>query len=360
MNFFLFTLLLLVGCSSKYQDLHQSLDETLAIVDELYPEEPNIQKMRIAMLQGLIHGVDQCASYLNDSQIKFLLESADGSKPKLGINVAKHKDGFEIKKVFEKSAADVAGLKVGDVICEFDGQPLKELALERFPLLIKEKKIYKLLVLRSSNKLIKEIIPDNSPSIEFKWFDNVAYLKLDFISNDCVNQVKNYLIKINSNPKSAALILDLRDSPGGSFNAAMEIAEQFLDGHPIVEMQKKYSFSKYAASGKDVLNKLPIFVLQNSNTFSAAEIISAALKGNKRAKIIGQNSGGSATAKHVVNYPNRTDGLIIPIALLNDPNGKRIGKNGVEPDILIEETKVQKSKQRDPYIFEALRFVPNE
>lgn len=360
MKFFLFTLLLLVGCSSKYQDLHQSLDETLAIVDELYPEEPNIQKMRISMLHGLIHVVDQCASYLNDSQIKFLIESADGSKPRLGINVAKHKDGFEIKKVFEKSAANVAGLKVGDVICEFDGQPLKELTLERFPLLIKERKPYKLLIIRGSHKLIKEIIPDNYPSIEFKWLNNVAYLKLDFISNDCVNHVKNYLIKINDNPKSAALILDLRDSPGGSFNAAIDISAQFLDGHSIVEMQKKYSFSKFAASGKDVLNKLPIFVLQNSNTFSAAEIISAALKGNKRAKIIGQNSGGSATAKHVVNYPNRTDGLIIPIALLNDPNGKRIGKNGVEPDILIEEIKVQKSKQRDLYIFEALRFVPNE
>lgn len=360
MKFFCFVLLLLVACSSKYQDLHQSLDETLEIIDNLYPEETNIQKMRIAMLQGIIQSVDQCATYLNDSQIKFLLESVDGSKPKFGINVAKHKDGFEVKKVFEKSAADLADLKVGDVICEFEGQSLKELMLEKFPLLIREKKPYKLLVLRGSDKLVKEIIPDNFPSIEFKWFNNAAYLKLDFISNDCVKHVKNYLIKINDNPKSVALILDLRDSPGGSFDAAMAIAEQFLDGHPIVEVQKKDSFYKFVASGKDVLNKLPIFVLQNSNTFSAAEIISAALKANNRAKIIGQNSGGAATAKHVVNYPNRSDGLIIPAALLNDPNGKRIGKNGVAPDILIEEAKVQKSKHRDLYILEALRFVPNK
>ena len=98
-------------------------------------------------------------------------------------------------------------------------------------------------------------------------------------------------------------------------------------------------------------------MLQNRNTFSAAEIISAALKGNKRAKIIGENSGGAATAKNIAYYPNRTDGLIIPIAFLNDPNGKRIGKDGVEPDILMEETKIQKNKTLDAYILKALSFV---
>ena len=357
MKIFLPLLLLLVSCSSKYQDLHQSLDETLAIVDDLYPEEPNIQKMRVGMLQGLIQGVNSFGSYLNESQIKILIESADGSKPKLGINVAVHKEGFEIKKIFEKSAADLAGLKIGDVICEFDGQPLKELSLEKFPLLIKEKRPYKLLIKRGSNEFYKEMIPDNSLTTEFKWFNNVAYLKLDFISNDSVHQVKDYLIRIKTNPQLAALILDLRDSPGGGFDAAMEIAEQFLDGHPIVEVQKKSGLSKFAASGKDVLSALPIYVLQNRNTFSAAEIISAALKGNKRAKIIGENSGGAATAKNIAYYPNRTDGVIIPIAFLNDPNGKRIGKDGVEPDILMEETKIQKNKTLDAYILKALSFV---
>lgn len=351
-------LFLLVSCTNKYQDLYQSLDETLAIVEEHYPEAPDIQAMRVAMLQGLIKSINPCSFYLNEGQIKFLLESADGTKPRFGMNIAKHNEGIEIKKIFEKSPAELAGLKIGDVICEFEGQSVKGMPIENFPSLIKEIKSYKITVLRGTNKLNVEITPSDCSTIEFKWFSNVAYLKLDFISNDYVRQIKDYLNKIKTNPKATALILDLRDSPGGSFEAAMEISELFLDGHPIIEVQKKDNFYKIVSAGKDQLNKLPMFVLQNRNTYSAAEIISAALKCNKRAKVIGQNSGGSATAKFVLYFPNRKDGLIIPSALLNDPNGKRIGKNGVEPDILIEETKIQESKSKDLYILEALRFVP--
>ena len=356
----LILLLLLVGCSSKYQDLHKSLDETLAIIDELYPEQPDMQKLRIGMLHGLIQGVDPHGAYLDDVQIKNLVEAVDGSELKFGIEAAKHADGIEVKKVFAKSASEVAGLKAGDVIITFDDIPLKEFSLEKFPYLIKEKKPYKLVINRGHHKLTKELIPGHftHPSIEFKWLKNVAYLKFGCISKDSADQVRDHLLIIKQNPKLSALILDLRDSPGGSFEAGIGITSQFLDGSVIVEMQKKEGLSKFASAGIDTLNKLPIFVLQNQHTSSAAEIISAALKAHKRAKVIGKNSAGVATAKLVSRYPNRNDGLIISIAFLNDPNGKRIGKDGVEPDILIKEIKVQKNKACDLYIAESLRFVP--
>ncbi len=355
-------LLLLMGCVSKYQNLHESIDQTLAIIDELYPEQLDMQKLQTAMLQGLIQGADSHGSYLDEAQIKQLIEAVGGGEFKFGIQVAKHVDGIEIKKVFEKSAGQAAGLQAGDVIITFDDLPLKELSPEKFPCLIKEKKPYKLVINRGHRKLIKEIIPGYfaHPTLEFKWLKNVAYLKFGCITEDSANQVGGYLWTIKQNPKLAALILDLRDSPGGSFEAGIGIASQFLDGSVIVEMQKKDGLSKFASAGVDVLNKLPIFVLQNQSTSSAAEIISAALKAHHRAKIIGKKSAGAATAKQIARYPNRKDGLIISIAFLNDPNGKRIGKDGVEPDILIQETKVRKNKVHDLYIAEALRFVPTK
>ena len=98
-------------------------------------------------------------------------------------------------------------------------------------------------------------------------------------------------------------------------------------------------------------------MLQNKNTCSAAEIIAAALKAHKRATLIGENTAGSATAKRVVPFINRKDGLILTIAFLNDPFGKRIGKNGVEPDIVKKEIKIPKSQKSDLYIAEALKLL---
>ena len=122
-------------------------------------------------------------------------------------------------------------------------------------------------------------------------------------------------------------------------------------------MHKKEDNSKFSSAGFDTINKLSVIILQNKNTCSAGEIISAALKAHKRATLMGENTAGSATAKSVIHYPNRKDGLILTIAFLNDPNGKRIGKEGVEPDITLKDKEVSKIKKMDFYISEALKFL---
>lgn len=177
-------------------------------------------------------------------------------------------------------------------------------------------------------------------------------MKFGCVSKEAADEIRNYIQKIKTNKKLSGLILDLRDCPGGSFEAGIGIASQFLDGHLVVEMQKKDVFSKFCSSGPDSLNKLSMIILQNKNTCSAAEIIAAALKANKRATLIGQNTAGGATAKEMISFPNRKDGVIISIAFLNDPLGKRIGHEGVEPDMRIKE--IVASKNKDLYIEKAL------
>jgi len=352
-------LLLLIGCTNKYEHLHQSLDDTLAIIDEVYPEPVDSEKLRIGMLQGVIQSTDPNGSYLSETQLKILLETIEGGDLKFGIQVEEHKDGILVKKVFPQSAGQTAGLQAGDLIITFDDQPLKEMKATEFPALIKGKKAYKLLILRNGHHITKEVIPGHFiyPTTELKWFKNIAYLKFGCIGKDSDHEVRDQLITIQKNPKLSGLILDFRDSPGGSFEASLGIASQFLDGDVVIEVQKKEGFSKFASSGPDTLHKLPICVLQNHNTSSAAEIIAVALKTNKRAKIIGEKSSGTATAKLVAKYVDRNDGLIISLAFLNDSQGKRIGKDGIEPDILIKETKVHKASANDTYIAEALRVL---
>ncbi len=346
--------LLLIGCSNPYQDLHDSLDETLEIIDTLYPEKPDQDRLRQGMIYGLIQGIDAHGSYLNEMQIKSLREAVEGGELKLGMILTKHKDGLLVKKVFEKSASYAAGIKADDILTQFDKSSLKNIELNDFLNFIKEKKTYDIVLLRNRQKLTKEIIPGHftPPTAELKWFGNVACLKFGCVSKEAADEIRNYIQKIKTNKKLSGLILDLRDCPGGSFEAGIGIASQFLDGHLVVEMQKKDVFSKFCSSGPDSLNKLSMIILQNKNTCSAAEIIAAALKANKRATLIGQNTAGSATAKEMVSFPNRKDGVIISIAFLNDPLGKRIGHEGVEPDMRIKE--IVASKNKDLYIEKAL------
>lgn len=359
MKSYLLFFLLLVSCSSPYQDLHDSLDEALIVIDEFYPEKPDHEKLRQGMLHGLIQGIDTHGSYLSEVQKKSLVESIDGGDLKLGILIIKHEDGLQAKKVFEKSAGNVAGIKENDILIEFDGVSLKDIKLDDFLLLIKEKKSYQVTLLRGNRKITTSITPGQfkAPSVELKWFDNIACLKFGCIGKDAANEVHNQLQIIQAHKKLKGLILDLRDCPGGSFEAGIGIAGQFLDGDVVVEMQKKEVILKFCSNEHDILNKLPLVVLQNKNTCSAAEIIAAALKAYKRATLIGENTAGSATAKRVVSFINREDGLVLTIAFLNDPFGKRIGKNGVEPDIVKKEIKIPKSQKSDLYIAEALKLL---
>ncbi len=359
MNWYLFLLLFLMGCSNPYQDLHHSLDETLVIINEIYPEQPSVDKLRQGMLQGLIQGADSHGSYLSEIQIKNLLETVDGGELKLGMILAKCKDGLLVKKVYEKSAAHNTDIRENDILIEFDNISLKDISLYDFLKLIKEKKSYKISFLRKKETITKEIIPSTfvAPSTELKWFKNIACLKFGCINKNAADEVKNHLQTIITHQSLVGLILDLRDCPGGSFEAGIGIASQFLDGHVIVEMQKKKDFSKFCSAGSDTLHKLPIIILQNKSSCSAAEIIAAALKAHKRATLIGTNTGGSATAKKVVRYPHREDGLILTIAFLNDPFGKRIDNEGVEPHIRIEESEISNNKQADIYIKKALDLL---
>jgi len=359
MTWYLLSLLLLIGCSTPYQDLHDSLDEALEIIKKFYPEQPSLEKLRQGMLQGLIQGADIHGNYLSKEDKKSLKENVDGGDVKLGMILAKHQDGLLVKKVYKESAAYIADFKENDILIEFDGTLLKGIILYDFLKLIKGTNPYRVTLLRKNKALIKEITPGPFivPSAELNWFGNIACLKFGCINKNAANEVHNYLEIITAHQQLSGLILDLRDCPGGSFEAGIGIASQFLDGHVVVEMQKKEDFLKFCSTGPDILKKLPVVVLQNKKSSSAAEIIAAALKAHKRAILIGENTSGSATAKEVFQYPNREDGLILTIAFLNDPLGKRIGNEGVEPDIKIETSEISKNKYRDVYIKKALSLL---
>jgi carboxyl-terminal processing protease len=140
------------------------------------------------------------------------------------------------------------------------------------------------------------------------------------------------------------LILDLRDNPGGLLDQAVSISDMFLEGGEIVSQRGRdpRDVERYNARPGDITNGLPIVVLINSGTASAAEIVSGALQDRKRAEIVGLTSFGKGSVQTVIPLRGGVDGALkLTTAKYYTPSGRSIQKTGIEPDLEVAATKDQ-------------------
>ena len=150
----------------------------------------------------------------------------------------------------------------------------------------------------------------------------------------------------------AGIVLDLRGDPGGLLDQAVSLADLFLKQGPIASATGRHPASRqaFAASGKAVAPELPIAVLVNGGSASAAEIVAAALQDHGRAVVIGSSSYGKGTVQTVLHLPNEGE-LILTWARLVTPSGRLLQGNGVVPsvctsDLADNETSVPSALQR--------------
>jgi carboxyl-terminal processing protease len=140
------------------------------------------------------------------------------------------------------------------------------------------------------------------------------------------------------------MILDLRDNPGGLLPEAVKIADIFLSDDVIVSTRGRNKILDTFHAHKTAEDKtFPVVVLINGGSASAAEILAAALKDNKRAKLLGMNSFGKASVQTVVNLENG-DAVKITIAYYYTPHNKLINGIGIKPDVVLDEKAYRKMK----------------
>jgi carboxyl-terminal processing protease len=147
-------------------------------------------------------------------------------------------------------------------------------------------------------------------------------------------------IRTLKDQKVDAYVLDLRGNPGGLLNASIEIARMWLDdGHIVKTVDRKGSSSQTQAN-RTAITKLPLAVLVDGNSASASEILTGALKDNKRAVVVGSQTFGKALVQSVHEL-NDGSGLAVTIAHYYTPNGTDINHKGIAPDIKLDLTQTQ-------------------
>lgn len=166
--------------------------------------------------------------------------------------------------------------------------------------------------------------------------DDVLYIKIGAFNKYTAGNVRQSLVLY---PEAKSIVLDLRMSPGGMLNSALEVAELFLDEGIIVSTKgrKENSAVFYRAHNKAVVKNTPIILLVDGGTASAAEVLAAAIKEQGLGVIVGTRTLGKGTVQNVVKLPGDNH-LLITNAYYHTPSGKKIDGEGLKPDICLSHT----------------------
>jgi len=203
------------------------------------------------------------------------------------------------------------------------------------------------------NDIILEIVPIKAiPDGQAKMlFDDIAYIRLStFISKDTVEELIEAIEKLKD---AKGYIIDLRNNPGGLLNNAMIISDMFLsDGVIVSTVSKNGYINSYTARSVDGVSKdKPVILLVNSNSASASEIFSGALRDNGRAEIVGTKTFGKGLVQ-AINKLGDGSGVNVTIAKYLTPNKTDINQKGIDPDYEVKLEKLDYDLSRGPWFFD--------
>ena len=292
---------------------------------------------------------------LNDPYTKFLdpkefedeTSSIKGSLKGIGVQIGVRDGKLLIIAPIEDTPGERAGLLAEDEILEIDGKSTKCITVDKaadqirgeegtyVTLLIKRKnqenKLYKIQRAEIELKSVSTKLPTES----VKLADSIGYIRLSsFISKNASVEFENAL---NGYKDKKGLIIDLRSNPGGLLSNAIIISDMFLNGGVIVSTVDRDGYKETMRAAKNNVTDKPIVILINKGSASASEIFSGAMKDNKRAVLVGENSFGKGLVQEV-NKLMGGSGANITIQKYLTPNGTDINKKGIAPDVVVELT----------------------
>lgn len=322
------------------------LAEVLDRVEHDYVNPVDDHQLLQAAIRGMVSSLDPYSAFLDNDEYDEIKISSSGQYSGVGIEVSMEDDQVVVVSPFEGSPAAIAGIRTGDVIAAIDGVPVNTTALADTigRMRGKEGTEVKIGILREGNAEPLEFTLKRSKvelhSVKAELLEpGFGYLRIAEFSEttgeDTVAALKS-LRKRNAAPLKG-LVLDLRNNPGGVLEAAVAVADAFLDGGLIVSAKGRTPESKFemSATPGDELNGAPIVVLVNGGSASAAEIVAGALKDHHRASLMGRKTFGKGSVQTVM--PLSGDRAIkLTTSLYYTPSGISINHRGIAPDIELE------------------------
>lgn len=322
------------------------------IVRQAYVEPVTNKTLMKAAISGMLSGLDPHSEYLDKDGLAELSEDTTGQYGGLGIEVLQVDGTLRIIAPIDDTPAARGGIKAGDTIVKVNGKPVDS---ENIDEMFKElrgdpgTKITLTVLHEKSDKtvdipLVRERISVTSVKVR-ELEPGYAYVRVSQFQDDTAPDLEKKLGElIRKNGPQKGAILDLRSNPGGLLTAAVGVSDDFLNAGTIVTTRGRLQDSNlsFEAHPGDLLNGAPMVVLVDNGTASAAEIVSGALKDNRRALIMGRRTFGKGVVQTVLPL-DAEHAVKITTARYYTPNGTSIQAEGIKPDIALADLAVNKA-----------------
>ncbi len=299
---------------------------------------------------------DPYSRFLDKKEYSEQTTNIDAKIVGIGVNIISTSGKVLIVSVVEDTPAFEEGIKAGDLILKVDGKNVAGKSVSDVAALIrgKEGESVSLELMRENHKLTKNILREEIQIKNIKTSiieDKIGYIQISsFISSDLTSE---FIAALNKTEKCPGLIIDLRGNAGGLMPNAVFIADMFLpSGHIVSIVDRNHQQSVIDAQVKPYAINKPLVILIDEASASASEILSGALKDNKKAILIGKRTYGKGMIQKIYPLPNET-GMNLTIAKYLTPKGYDINKKGIEPDYEVEFTESDYLNNKDPQLDKA-------
>ncbi len=314
-----------------------------------YVQAPNDRELVENAINGMLTGLDAHSSYMNAKAYKDMQIQTKGEFGGLGIEVTQDNGFIKVVSPIDDTPAYRAGIKPGDIITALDGKTVQGLSLNdavdkmrgppnaKIVLTIKRAGLDKPLEVPLIRETIRiQVIKSRLEA------DNIGYIRLSQFTEQADPGVRAAIksLREKSGGKMRALILDLRNDPGGLLDQAVAVSSDFISKGEIVSTRARHpeDSNRWNAKGEDQLNGLPLVVLINGGSASASEIVAGALQDHRRAILLGTRSFGKGSVQTVIPLPG-SGAMRLTTARYYTPSGRSIQGLGIEPEVVVAETR---------------------
>ena len=337
-----------------YKEL-STFTKILELVDQYYVDEVKDEELIHGAIKGMLFGLDAHTVYLPAEIYRDFKSDTKGRFGGVGIEVTVQ-DGFiTVVAPIEDSPADKANIKSGDRILSIDGKSAKSMSLGEAVHLMRGP-IGKKVILgiwqreqkqANSIALKRELIKVENVKLE-NLSEGYGYFRITSFQEGTAKNLKNAIENFEKEyGELKGIMLDLRDNPGGLLSEAVKISDYFLKTGVIVSTKGRTQIQDVKrAHLTGTLPEIPVVVLVNHGSASAAEIVAGALQDHARAKIIGTKSYGKGSVQTVIDLDGG-DALKITIAHYLTPKNRMIDGKGIDPDVKVDQKDFKKKMKQD-------------
>lgn len=369
----------LVGQGSPAQ-ASDEVQTTYSLIRSSYVKPVNLKTLKYAALSGMVASLgDPHTVFMPPKDLKSFDATTSANFFGIGCSLMSDPRGVKIEQVFDDGAAAQVGIKAGDIVTAVNGKSIQGVSSQKVVDQIRgpEGSTVKLSILPQGHPPVKIVTPTRHrvfvPTVQSHYFaaQQIGYLAVATFSEPTAQQFDTELTKLRAHPLKG-LIIDMRANPGGLLEIACQMVGRFVSDKIVVTMQGRDSLPKAAKSpsGEVLSLHVPIAILIDQNTASAAEIFSGAMHDYGKATLIGTHSYGKASVQNLFSLIDGA-GLKVTIAKYSLPFTPDIGKKvdadgnyvsgGLHPDIYVKMPVNASPKpydpKTDPQLAAAIKFL---